>query len=217
MIQNCRRLSRKNTSNKTKHLLIENELKKLKTFGLGYFTGKSHFDEDGAQNYLVFQSMLEYFTLNIKWITKWKLKGLSNKSLEVVSTSDNTWTPSVNHYGDKTRLRFTGSVLQQKVVTCNHKKVVNLYVVYEITSFHSVISYPTLANTLFGAVKLTKNADIGKYKYSGYGIGFDGHGFFSYPSGGTGRNIIIFGVDMSLSSKNDNKWKDILILGKGPT
>ena len=32
-----------------------------------------------------------------------------------------------------------------------------------------------------------------------------------------GKNVIIFGVDMSLSSKIDNRKKDILILGKGPT
>ena len=77
------------------------------------------------------------------------------------------------------------------------KKFVNLYVVYEITYFHSIRSYPILTNALFGAVKLTKNTDIDKYKYSGYGIGFDGHGFYSHPSRGTGRNVIIFGVDMS--------------------
>ena len=53
--------------------------------------------------------------------------------------------------------------------------------VYEITNFHDIDSYPTLANALFGAVELTKNADIDKYKYSGYGFGFDGHGFFSHP------------------------------------
>ena len=81
---------------------------------------------------------------------------------------------SVNYYADKVRLRFTGSVLQQKTVTYSHKKVVNLYVVYEITKFPEVSSYPTLANALFGAVKLTKNTDIDKYKYFGYGIGFDG-------------------------------------------
>ena len=46
---------------------------------------------------------------------------------------------------------------------------------------------------MFGAVSLTKNANIDMYKYSGYGIGFDDrHGFFSHPSGGNGRNVIIF-------------------------
>ena len=54
------------------------------------------------------------------------------------------------------------------------KKVVNLYVVYKITNFHGIDSYPTLENAIFGAVKLTKNADIDTYRYSGYGIGFDG-------------------------------------------
>ena len=41
--------------NKTKNLLVENELKRLKTFDSSYFIGKSHFkEEDGTQNYLVF-------------------------------------------------------------------------------------------------------------------------------------------------------------------
>ena len=102
---------------------------------------------------------------------------MSSESLEVVSTSDNTLIPSVNHYGDKVRLRITGSVLQQKTVTYSYKKVANLYVVYEIINFHNIDSYPTLTNALFGVVKLTKNADIDKYRYSGYGIGFDGKGF----------------------------------------
>ena len=64
---------------------------------------------------------------------------------------------------------------------------------------------------------MTKFADFDKYKYSGYGIGFDRHRYFCHPSGGTNRNVIIFGVDMSSSTKIDNKKKDILILDKGPT
>ena len=76
---------------------------------------------------------------------------------------------------------------------------------------------PTLKNCLFGAVTLTKNADIDKYGYSGYGIGFDRRSSFSFPSGGFGQNVIIFGVDMSSSAHINNKKKDILILGKGPT
>ena len=54
-------LNRKITSNKAKHLLIENELKKLKTFDSIYFRGKSHFEEDGMQYYLVFQPIKRYF------------------------------------------------------------------------------------------------------------------------------------------------------------
>ena len=81
----------------------------------------------------------------------------------------------------------------------------------------NVSSYPTLEHCLFGAVILTKSVDINKYKYSGYGIGFDRHRFLLYSSDGTGRNVINIGVDMSLSTKIYNRKKDILILGKGPT
>ena len=58
-----RSLNKKITQNKTKHLLAEKELNKLKTIDSSYFIGKSHFDEDGAQNYLVFQPMIRYFKL----------------------------------------------------------------------------------------------------------------------------------------------------------
>ena len=47
-------LDSKVAKNKTKNESIENELKNLKTFDMGYFIGKSHFEEDGAQSYLVF-------------------------------------------------------------------------------------------------------------------------------------------------------------------
>ena len=50
-------LGRKNTSIKSKNFLVENDLEKLETFDLSYFIGKSHFEEDGTQNYLVFQPL----------------------------------------------------------------------------------------------------------------------------------------------------------------
>ena len=53
-------LNQKVNSNKTKHLLVENELKKLETFDSIYFRGKSYFEEDGTQNYSVFQAMFRY-------------------------------------------------------------------------------------------------------------------------------------------------------------
>ena len=52
--------------NKTKNKSIENELKNLKTFDSSYFISKNYFEEDGVQNYLVFQPIRRYF--KIKWI-----------------------------------------------------------------------------------------------------------------------------------------------------
>ena len=54
-------LNRKVTSNKSKHLLVENKLKELETFDWIYIIGKVSFGEDGTQNYLVFQPMRRYF------------------------------------------------------------------------------------------------------------------------------------------------------------
>ena len=42
-------------------MLVENELKKLQKFDAAYFRDKSHFEEDGTQNYVVFQPMYRYF------------------------------------------------------------------------------------------------------------------------------------------------------------
>ena len=63
---------------------------------------------------------------------------------------------------------------------------------------------PTLRISLFGAVKLVKNADIDKYKYSGYGVGLDMRETFGFPTTGIGQNVIIFRVDMSSSPHIDN-------------
>ena len=54
-------LNRKITANKTKNSLVENEFKKLKIFDSNHFTGKSHFRQDGPQNYLVLQPLIKYF------------------------------------------------------------------------------------------------------------------------------------------------------------
>ena len=70
---------------------------------------------------------------------------------------------------------------------------------------------------MFGSVKLTKNADLDKYKYTSYSIGFDARSEFLFTDGSYGKNVIIFGADMSTSAHVDNKGKDILILGEGPT
>ena len=93
-----------------------------------------------------------------------------------------------------------------------------IYIVYKLTKLSNIYKNNNLTakNALFGAVSLTKNADVDKYKYSGYGIAFDRKGSFSFPGGGYGQNVTIFGADMNSSPHIDNKGKDILILGTGP-
>ena len=74
-----------------------------------------------------------------------------------------------------------------------------------------------LQNSLFGAVNLVKNVNIDKCKYSGYGIGFDVKRTFSFPTGGSGKNVIIFEVDMSSFVHVDKKRRFVLIFGEGLT
>ena len=216
---NVSSLDRNIAGNKTKIGSIENELKKLKTFDSSYFTGKSHFEEDGTQNYLVIQQLNKYVKViaNTDYVSSWKSKGLSAETIKLPARSDNNLTPALGFYGTKTRVKFTGSFLKQSTISYNHRPIVNIYIVCELGASGSNINDPTLKNCLFGAVTLTKNADIDKYGYSGYGIGFDRRSSFSFPGGGFGQNVIIFGVDMSSSAHIDNKKNDILILGKGPT
>ena len=213
----CRVLTKKITQNKTRHLLVENELNQLKTFDSSYFIGKRHFEDDGTQNYLVFQLMYSYFkafsiTQYVEYVSEWKSKGLSNECIKAISTSDNSLNPTLSYYDTKIRVKFTGGCLKQPKISYTHGKVVNIYIVYELGASSSHNNDPTLKNCLFGAVTLTKNADIDKYRYSGYGIGFDRRGSFSFPGGRFGQNVLVFGVDMSFPEHIDNKKKDILVI-----
>ena len=100
-------------------------MNKLKTFDSSYLIGKSHFDEDDTQNCLVFQPIIRYFKVNTivnlaDYVLSWKSKGLSAKSIKPPTTSDNSLTPELNYYGTKTRVKFTGSCLQQPKISYTH-------------------------------------------------------------------------------------------------
>ena len=192
-------------------------MNKLKTFDSSYFIGKSHFGEDVTQNYLVFQPMCRYFRLmtNKLDILSWQFKGLSNENFDPPNTNV---SPLTDYVANKMRVKFNRSCLKQSnKISYTHKKIVNIYIVYEINVHITNYNYPTLEYCLFCAVTLTKNADIDKYGYSGYGIGFDRKGSFSFPGGGYGQNVIIFGVDMTFTTHTDNKKGHINIRNRSNT
>ena len=99
-------------------LFVQDELNKLKTFDSSYFIGKNHFEEDGTKNYLVFQPIIRYFKViaNTDYLWSWKSKGLSAESIKPPTTSDNSLTPALNYYGNKVRVKFTGSCLKQQKI-----------------------------------------------------------------------------------------------------
>ena len=89
-------------------------MKKLKTFDSSYFTGKSHFEEDGTQNYLVFQPINRYFGKiaglgSGNYIYYWKCKKFSDKRINSIKVLDYGITPKL-HHGTKTRVELNGAV-----------------------------------------------------------------------------------------------------------
>ena len=114
-------------------------------------------------------------------------------------------------------VKFNGNYfVQNKVLHPNTNNVVNIYIVYKLypISCSRNTNY-TIQNALFGALKITKNTtDSSRSKYEGYGICFDEGGTFTSGNVTNGRNVLIFGVNMSFSSHSTNKANNIYVLGK---
>ena len=98
------------------------------------------------------------------------------------------------------------------------RKVIDLYISHTLDTWSRDLNTDfTLGNCLVGVMKSTKNADPGKYGYSGYGIGFDARSWFSLHNGSWGKNIIIFVVGNGSSVHVNNKKNNISFFGEGPT
>ena len=139
---------------------------------------------------------------NTECMSSWKSIGLPDEIIKPSNATDNSLAPALSYSGNKTRVKFDEGCLKQDNITFTHGKIVNIYLVYEIDLWNYVgSSDPTLGNSLFGAVKLIKMlilTNIG-YGNSEYGIGFDTKRNFVFPAIGFGKNVIIFGADMSLN------------------
>ena len=146
-------------------------------------------------------------------ISLWKSKGLSNEKFTYIAKSNKNQPAAISYSNARISLLFRGDPLKQNNITYKQRPIVNIYIVYRLISKTNNSSV-TLENCLFGAVKLAKNADIDKYKYSAYGIGFDSKGYFSHPRGHYSKNVTTFGADMSSSTYANNKTRSILVIVK---
>ena len=140
---------------------------------------------------------------------------MSEESIENITKSDSNFAPTFVDHHVLPEINFNGHCLIKNNISI-FEKVINLYTSYILGSqLRNLNTDFTLGNCLFGSVKLTKNADLDKHKYTGYGIGFDSCSEFLFIDGSFGKNVIIFGADISSFVHMDNKVKYFLILGEG--
>ena len=169
------------------------------------------------------------FGLTSRDITEWKSTGIYNHSSDsnMNAVADaKTNLPNFKNDG-RMHVYLSGNHFQQTVAGIpNSDNVINIYCVYKLdpialtrdTSF-------TIQDALFGAMEITKNPiDNSKNNYKGYGICFDERSQFGHTmiEGGrthikNGRNVLIFGADMSFSIHRTNRANHIYVMGDGCT
>ena len=223
------------TNNKSKDLLFDNELKKLKTL-VGPIA-KTKFDEVQKENsftrgfyYYLQQSYLVYECKTFSFkkdnngkLTTWKSTGIDNLSVNsnLKAIPNAQGLLSVIENDGRMNVEFNGNYFEQaKVLHPGTDKVVNIYIIYKLDPISSTRNTDyTIQNALFGAVKITKNTDISKNKYEGYGICFDEGGSFghtvkkgNFDRTTSARNVIIFRADMSFSIHATNRVNNIYVM-----
>ena len=108
---------------------------------------------------------------------------------------------------------FKSNYMKQNKVVYPNLSVINIYIVYKLDEINAKRNTDfSIQNALFGAIKITKDINTTHYKYNGYGICFD----VTLGNITNGKNVIIFGVDMTFSThKGSNNLNSIYVLGRG--
>ena len=134
------------------------------------------------------------------------------------------YSPDVKNDG-RMHVYLSGNHFQQNtVIIPNNNNAINIYCFYKLGPLASSRDTSfTIQNILFGAMQITKNAtDNSKNNYKGYGICFDERSHFSHTitedgraHTANGKNVLIFGADMSFSTHATNRTHHIYLMGDG--
>ena len=183
------------------------------------------------QSYLVYDCQMGSFGFGLTFrdISDWKTTGI------YIYSRDSNINPFANAKSNLPNLKndgrihvhLSGNHFQRNVAGIpNNGNVINIYCVYKLDPISSSRDTSfTIQDALFGAMTITKNAtDNSKNNYKGYGICFDEGSEFGHTmsEGGrthitNGRNVLIFGADMSFSIHRTNRENHIYVMGDGLT
>ena len=169
------------------------------------------------------------FGFGSKHISEWKSTGINNYSsrsnMTALANSKNDLPNLKNN--DRMHVYLSGNHFQQnKLIVSNNNNDINIYCFYKLDRIASSRDTSfTIQNALFGAMQINKKAtDNSKNNYKGYGTCFDETSLFSHTitEGGftdttNGKNILIFGADMSFSVHATNRANHIYLMGDGLT
>ena len=220
----------KTKKNASDILALENKLKQKEdtinenerglSFNRGFFFYKD-------QSYLVYDCKMGSFNFGLtsKDISEWKSTYSSDSNMNAVVDSG-VYLPDIKNDG-RIHVYLSGNHFQQnKVIIPNNNNAINIYCVYKLDPIASSRDTSfTIQNALFGAMQITKDAtDNSKNYYKGYGICFDERSQFSHTitedgraHTTNGRNVLIFGEDMSVSAHATNRANHIYLMGDGLT
>ena len=176
------------------------------------------------QSYLVYDCKIGSFQFTGGKISTWKSTGifnyLGNSNMNAVGDASGD-LPDIKNDGRMYVYLSANHFQQNKVIIPNNDNVINIYCVYEIQPIASSRDTTfTIQNALFGVMQITKNADNSKNNYKGHGICFDERSQFGHTitedgraHTANGRNVLIFGVDMSFSVHATNRANNIYVMG----
>ena len=191
---------------------IIDDLEREASFNRGLYYYNQH-------SYLIFEGKVTFFVKASTSISGWKSTGsYSNDHNDTYphlkSVANSNSVPKLLIENSRFCVNFKGNYVKQDKISYLHGSVVNIYIVYSLKN--RTVNNPdfTVQNGLFGAIKITKNVNTSNYSYSGYGICFDRNSSFSIGNINKGKNVIIFGCDMSSSIHANNKANNIYALGK---
>ena len=180
-----------------------------------FFRGNYYFNQ---QSYLIYEPRTFSFKQTSSGITHWKSSGIDNYSLKTdlrgVANTSGVY-PKV--FGQTIMsVIFSGNYVKENKTIYPTKPAVNIYIVYKLDAIKPTRNTDfTIQNALFGAGKITEDpSDSDHNKYNGYRIAFDEGSDFSFGNIVNGKNVILFGADMSFSSHERNRQNEIYVLGK---
>ena len=174
------------------HKDVINDLKRDASFNGGNY----YYNQ---QSYFLFEPKSKSYNRNGGVANFWISTGIyidSRNTDLFPANNSNSVLPKLINQNNRLGVLFEGNYMKQSKIGYAHGSGLNIYIVYKLQK--RTVNNPdfTIQNSLFGAIKITKDVNTSHYQCHGYGICFDPKSDFRIGNITNGKNVIIFGADI---------------------